>query len=173
MTRKWGRMATYPKLGNSQFSPHEERSHGDTPHSVRVYVPSPNRSSPWSSGSRNLGPNIKGQTGFVAILSKTAKIHQKVVIQKIVSLYHKRDRPWAFAWVQTEALLPLRYRGCGSKRQGNIFNTPILKHTIYGEKCIYWRYWHAYIYGSLRNKNMSKHFWSRPIVIAFKYAHYG
>ena len=42
MTRKCGRMATYPNLGNSQFSLHEERPHGDKPHSMRVYVPSPN-----------------------------------------------------------------------------------------------------------------------------------
>ena len=46
MTREWGRMATYPKLGNSQFSLHEERPHGDPPHSMRVYVPSPNRPYP-------------------------------------------------------------------------------------------------------------------------------
>ena len=116
MTRKWGRMATYPKLGNSEFSPHEERSHGDTPHSMRVYVPSPNRPSPSSSGSHNPGPNIKGETGFVAILGKTAKVHPKVVTQKIVSPYHKRDRPSAFAWVQTEASLSLRDKGWGSKR---------------------------------------------------------
>ena len=116
MTPKWGRMATHPKLGDSQFSPHEERSHGDTPHSMQVYVPSPNCPSPWSSGSRNLGPNIKGETGFVAIPGKTAKIHPKVVTRKIVSLYHKRDRPWAFAWVQTEALLPFCDKGWGSKR---------------------------------------------------------
>ena len=54
------------------------------------------------------------------------------------------------------------------------FLTPqSLKHTIYGKKCIYWRYWYVHIFGSLRIKNMSKHFWSRPIVGAFKYAHYG
>ena len=54
------------------------------------------------------------------------------------------------------------------------FLTPqSLKHTIYGKKCIYRRYWHEHIFGSLRSKNMSKHFWSRPIVGAFKYAHYG
>ena len=93
MTRKWGRMATYPKLGNSQFSLHEERPCEDTPHSMRVYVPSPNRPYPWSSGARNLGPNIKGETGYVAILGKTATIHPKVVTRKIVSPYHKRDRP--------------------------------------------------------------------------------
>ena len=97
MTRKWGRMATYPKLGNSQFPLHEERPHGDTPHSMRVFVPSLKCPYPWSSGAHNLGRNIKGETGFVAILGKTAKIHPNVVTRKIVSPYHKRDRPWAFA----------------------------------------------------------------------------
>ena len=54
------------------------------------------------------------------------------------------------------------------------FLTPqSLKHTIYGEKCIYRRYWHEYIFGTLGSKNMSKHLWGRPIVGAFKYAHYG
>ena len=48
-----------------------------------------------------------------------------------------------------------------------------LKHTIYGKKCIYGRYWYVHIFGSLRNKNMSKHFWSRHILGALKYAHYG
>ena len=106
MTHKWGRMATYPKLGDSQLSLQEERPHGETPHSMRVYVPSPIRPYPWSSGARNLGPNIKGETGFVAILGKTAKIHPKVVSRKIVSPYHKRYEPRAFAWIQIGALLP-------------------------------------------------------------------
>ena len=111
MTHKWGRMATYPKLGDSQLSLREERPHGEIPHSMRVYVPSPNCPYPWSSGARNLGPNIKGETGFVAILGKTAKIHPKVVTRKIVSPYHKRKEPRAFAWMQTEALLPFCNKG--------------------------------------------------------------
>ena len=46
------------------------------------------------------------------------------------------------------------------------FLTPqSLKHTIYGKKCIYRRHWYVHIFGSLRNKNMNKHFWSRPIVV--------
>ena len=54
------------------------------------------------------------------------------------------------------------------------FLTPqSLKHTIYGKKCIYRRYWHVHIFGTLRSKNMSKHLRSRPIVGALKYAHYG
>ena len=134
MTHKWGRMATYPKLGDSQLSLQEERPHGKTPHSMRVYVPSPNCPYPWSSGAGNLGPNIKGETGFVAILGKTAKIHPKVVTRKIVSPYHKRNGPRAFAWMQTEALLPFCNKGWGSKHNGNTFNTPILEAHYLWEK---------------------------------------
>ena len=82
MTHKWGRMATYPILGDSQLSLQEERPHGETCRSMRVYVPSLSRPYPWSSGARNLGPNIKGETAFVAILGKTAKIHPKLVTQR-------------------------------------------------------------------------------------------
>ena len=54
------------------------------------------------------------------------------------------------------------------------FLTPqSLKHTIYGKKYIYRRYWHEHMFGTLRSKNMSKRSWSRTIVGAFKYAHYG
>ena len=125
MTHKWGRMATYPRLGDSQLSLQKERPHGETTQSMRVYVPSPNRAYPWASGARNLGPNIKGETGFVAILGKTAKIHPNVVTRKIVSPYHKRSEPRAFAWMQTQALLLLRNKGWGSKHNGSIFNTKI------------------------------------------------
>ena len=109
----------------------------------------------------------------MAILGKTAKIHPKVVPPKIVSPYHKRKEPRAFAWMQTEALLPFCNKGCGSKDNEHIFNTSILEAHYLWKKCIYRRYWYEHIFGSLRNKNMSKHLWSRPIVGAFKYAHYG
>ena len=46
MTYKWGRMATYLKLADSQLSLQEERPPGETPHSMWVYVPSPNRPYP-------------------------------------------------------------------------------------------------------------------------------
>ena len=134
MTHKWGRMATYPKLGDSQLSLQEERPHGETPHSMRAYVPSPNLPYPWSSGARNLGPNIKGETGFAAILGKTTKIRPKVVTRKIVSPYHKRNEPQAFAWMQTEALLPFCNKGWGSKHNGSIFNTPFLEAHYLWEK---------------------------------------
>ena len=111
MTHKWGRMATYPKLGDSQLSLQEGRPHGETPHLMRVYVPSLNRPYPWSSGARNLGSEIRGEKGVVAILGKTAKIHPKVVTRKIVSPHHKRKEPRAFAWMQTEALLPFCNKG--------------------------------------------------------------
>ena len=53
----------------------------------------------------------QGEMGFVAIPGKTAKIHPKVVPPKIVSPYHKRKEPRAFAWMQTEALLPFCNKG--------------------------------------------------------------
>ena len=134
MTHKWGRMATHPKLGDSQLSLQEERPHEETPHLMRVYVPSPNRPYPWSSGARDLGPNIKGETGFVAILGKTAKIHPKVVTRKIVSPYLKGYEPRAFAWVQTKALPPFCNKDLGSKHKESIFNTPILEtHYLWGK----------------------------------------
>ena len=52
----------------------------------------------------------------MAVLGKTAKLYPKVVTRKIVSPYHKRDRPWVFPWVQTEALLPFCDKGWGSMR---------------------------------------------------------
>ena len=148
MTHKWGRMATYPKLGDSQLSLQEERPHAETPHSMRVYVPSPIHPYPWPSGARNLGSKIKGEMGFVAILRKTAKIHPKVVTRKIVSPYHKRNEPRAFAWMQIEALLPFCYRGWGSKHNGSIFDTPVLEAQYLWIKCIYRRYCHVHIFGT-------------------------
>ena len=101
---------------------------------MRVHVPSPNRPYPWSSGARKLGPNIKGETGFVAILGKTAKVHPKVVTRKILFPYHKRNEPRAFAWMQTEALPPFCDKSWGSKQKGGIFNTPILEaHYLWGK----------------------------------------
>ena len=134
MTHKWGRMATYPKLGDSELSLQEERAHWETPHSMRVYVPSPIRPYPWPSGARNLGPKIKGEMGFVAILGKTGKIHPKVVTRKIVSPYHKRNAPRAFAWMQTEAFLLFCNKGWGSRHNGSSFNTRIIEAHYLWEK---------------------------------------
>ena len=70
----------------------------------------------------------------MAILGKTAKIHPKVVTRKIVSPYHTRNEPPAFAWMQTEALLPFCNRVWGSKHNGSILNTPILEAHYLWEK---------------------------------------
>ena len=91
MTHKWGRMATYPKLGDSQLSLQEERPHGETPHSMRVYVPSPNRPYPWSSGAHNLGGEIRGRRSFPPILPKRGLVVPKVFTPKIVSPVPKGD----------------------------------------------------------------------------------
>ena len=71
---------------------------------------------------------------FVAILGKTAKIHSKVVTQKIVSPYHKRNEPRAFALMQTEALPPFCNKGWGTKHNESIFNTQIFEAHYLCEK---------------------------------------
>ena len=70
----------------------------------------------------------------MAILGKTAKIHPKVVPPNIVSPYHKRKEPRAFAWMQTEVLLPFCNKGWGSKHNGSIFNTSIFEAHYLWEK---------------------------------------
>ena len=173
MTHKWGRMATYPKLGDSQFSLHEERPHGETPHSMQVYVPSPNRPYSWSSGARNLGGEIRGRGGLWPFWAKRPKFtkkwsHEKsylrITIDTSLKLLHGCKLKLCFPFatrIEVQSII-------------ETFSTPqSLKHTIYGKKSINRRYWHVHIFGTLRSKNVSKHFWSRPIVGAFKHAHYG
>ena len=90
MTHKRGRMATYPNLGDSQLSPHKERPHGDTPHSMRVSVPSPNRPYPRSSGARNLGPNIRGRRGLWPFWAKRPKFTQKWSLENRISVSQEK-----------------------------------------------------------------------------------
>ena len=173
MTHTWGGMATYPKLGESQLSLQEERPHGETPHWMRVYVPSPNRPYPWSSGARNSGRTLRGRRGSWPFWAKRPKFTQKWSLEKLFLRIIRGISLGLLHGCKPKLCFPFAIR-VGVQSIMEAFLTPqSLKHTIYGEKCIYRRYWHVDIFGSLRNKNMSKHFWSRPIVSAFKYAHYG
>ena len=172
MTHKWGRMATYPKLGDSQLSLREERPHGETPHWMWVYVPSPNSPYPWSSGARNLRGEIRRRRGLWPFWAKRRKFTQKWSLEKSYLPITGERSLGLFHGCKPKLCLPLATR-VGVRSIMEPFLTPqSLKHTIYGKKCIYRRYWYVHIFGSLGNKNMSKHFWSRPIVGALKYAHY-
>ena len=82
MTHKWGTMATYPDLGDSQLSLQEEMPHGETPHLMRVYVPSANRPYPWSSGAHNLGFEIRGRRGLWPFWAKRPNFTQKWSLEK-------------------------------------------------------------------------------------------
>ena len=173
MTHKWGRMATYPELGDSQLSLHEERPHGETPHSMRVYVPSPSRPYPWSSGARNLGGEIRGRRGLWPFWAKRPKFTQKWSLEKSY-LHISRERNLGLLHgCKPKLCFPFATRVEVQSITETFLTPQSLKHTIYGKKCIYRRYWHIHIFGSLRNKNISKLFWSGPIVGALKYAHYG
>ena len=173
MTHKWGRMATYPKLGDSQLCLQEERPHGETPHSMRVYVPSLIRPYPWPSGARNLGLNIKGEMGFVPALAKRPNFTQRWSLEKSYLRITREMSLGLLHGCKLKLCLPFATR-VGVQSIMEAFLTPqSLKHNLYGEKCIYRRYWYVHIFGSLRNRNMSKQVWIRPIVGALKYAHYG
>ena len=54
---------------------------------------------------------LRGRWGLWPFWAKRPKFTQKVVTRKIVSPYHKRYEPRAFAWMQTEALLPFCNKG--------------------------------------------------------------
>ena len=172
MIRKWGRMATYPKLGDSQLSHREERPHGETSHSMRVYEPSRNCPYHWSSGARNLGGEIRGRRcGHFGQNSQNSP--QKWSLQ-ISYLRIARERSLGLLHgCKPKLCFPFATGGEIQSIMKAFLTPQSLKHTIYGKKCIYRRYWHEHIFGTLRNKNVSKHFWSRPIVGALQCAHYG
>ena len=100
----------------------------------------------------------------MAILGKTAKIHPKVVTRK------------SYLHITRERSLGLLH-GCKPKLcfpfATRVEVQSIMETHYLWEKCIYRRYWYVHIFGTLRSKHMSKQSWSRPIVGAFKYAHYG
>ena len=66
---------------------------------------------PWVKWRTQPRGRNQGEMRFVAIPGKTANIHPKVVPPKIVSPYHKRKEPRAFAWMQTEASPPFCNKG--------------------------------------------------------------
>ena len=90
MTHVWGRMATYPKFGDSQLSHQEERPHGETPHSMWAYVPSPNCPYPWSSGARNLGGEIRGRRSLWPFWAKRPKFTQKRSLKFRISVSQEK-----------------------------------------------------------------------------------
>ena len=108
------------------------------------------------------GRTFRGRLGLWPFWAKRPKFTQKWLLEK------------SYLRITIEMSLGLLHGCKGVQSIMEAFLTSqSLKHTIHGKKCIYRRYWHVHIFGSLRNKNVSKHFWSRPIVGAFKYAHYG
>ena len=158
MTHKWGTMTTYPKLGDTQLSLQEERPHGETPHSMQVYVPSPNCPYPWSNGARNLGDEIRGRRGLWPFWAKRAKFTQKWSLEKSYFRITREESLGLLHGCKPKLCLPFATR---VEVQSMIepFLTPrSLKHTVYGKKCIYRRYWYVHIFWSLRSKNTSKHF---------------
>ena len=174
MTRKWGRMATYPILGDSQLSLYEERPYMGT-HRIRCRFMFPLRIALTLGqvAHATLGRTLRGRRGMWPFWAKRQKFTQTWSLEKSYLGITREIGLGLLHGCKPKLCFPFATRvGIQSIRETFLLSQS-LKHTIYGEKCIYRRYWHAYTYGSLRNKNMSKHFWRRRIVTAFKYAHYG
>ena len=140
---------------------------------MRVYVPSPNCPYPWSSGARNLGGEIRGRRGLWPFWAKRPKFTQKWSLQKSYLRITRERSLGLLHGCKPKLCFPFATRVEVQSIMETFLTPQSLKHTIYGKKCIYRRYWFVQIFQSSRNKNMSKHFWSRPIVGALKYAHYG
>ena len=168
-----GQNGNIPQIGDSQLSLREEWPHGETPHLMRVYVPSLSCPYPWSSGARNLGGEIRGRRGLWPFWAKRPKFTQKWSPEKSYLRIARERSLGLLQGCKPKLCFPFATRVEVESIMETFLTPQTLKHTIYGKKCIYRRYWHEHIFGNLRSKNMSKHSWSRPIVGASKYAHYG
>ena len=137
MTHKWGRMATYPKLGDSQLSHREEWPHGQTSHSMRVYVPSPNCPYPWSSGARNLGGEIRGRWGLWPFSAKQPKFTQKWSLQVLYLCITRERSLGLLQGCKSKLCFPFATRVEVQSIMEAFLTPQSLKHTICGKKCIY------------------------------------
>ena len=151
MIHKWGRMATYPKLGDSQLSHREERPHGETPHSMRVYVPSPNCPYPWSSGARNLGGEIRGRWGLWPFRAKRPKFTQKWSLQISYLRITRESSLGLLHGCKPKLCFPFATRVEVQSIMETFLTPQSLKHTIYGKKCMYRRYGH---FGLIFDQNL-------------------
>ena len=120
-----------------------------------------------------LGRTLRGRRGLWPFSVKRPKFTQKWSLEKSYLRIIREIGLGLLNGCKPKLCFPFATRIGVQSVRDTFLTLQSLKHTIYGKECIYWRYWHAYIYGPLRNKNMSKHFWSRPIVTALKYPHYG
>ena len=127
MTHKWGRMVTNPKLGDSQLSLREERPHGETPHSIRVYAPSPKCPYPWSSGARNLRGKIRGRSGLWPFWAKRPKFTQKWSLEKLYLRITRERSPGLSHGCKPKLCFPFATRVEVQSIMQNICNTSILE----------------------------------------------
>ena len=146
MTHKWGRMATYRKLRDSQLSPREERLHGETAHSMRVHVPSSSCPYPWSSGARNLGGEIRGGRALWPFWANQPKFTQKWSLEKSYLRITRERSHGLLHGCKPKLCFPFATRVEGQSIMETFLTPQSLKRTIYGKKCIYRRYWYVYLW---------------------------
>ena len=146
---------------------------GKHPIRCRFFMPSPNCPYPWSSGARNLGGEIRERRGLWPLWAKRPKFTQEWSLEKLYLRITREGSLGLLHGCKPKLCLPFATRVEVQNIKETFLTPQSLKHTIYGKRCIYWRYWYVHIFGTLKSKNMSKHSWSRPIVGALKYAHNG
>ena len=120
-----------------------------------------------------LGRTIRGRRGMWPFWAKRPKFTQKWSLEKSYLCITREIALGPLHACKRKLCFPFATRVVVQSVRETSLTPQSLKHTIYGKKCIYRRHWQAYIYGSLKSQNMSKHSLSRPIVSASKYAHYG
>ena len=135
MTHKWGRMATYPKLGDSQLSLREERRHGGTPHSMRVYVP--------LGIALTLGQvgHARRRWGLWPFWAKRTKFTEKWSLEKSYLHITKDMSLGLLHGCRPKLCFPFAKMVVVQSIMEAFLTPQALKHTIYGKKCIYRRYW--------------------------------
>ena len=107
---------------------------------------------------------FRGRRGLWPFLAKRPKFTQKWSLEKLYLCITREMSLGPSHGCKQKLCFPFAIRVRVQSIVKAFLTPQSLKHTIHGKKCIYRRYWYVHIFGSLRNKNISKHFWSRPIV---------
>ena len=110
------------------------------------------------------GRTLRGKWGLWPFWAKRPKFTQKGSLEKSYLRITREMSLGLSHGCKPKTCFPFATRVGVQSIMEAFLTLQSLKHTIYGKLCIYRRYWYVNIFRSLRNKNMSKHFWSRPIV---------
>ena len=116
------------------------------------------------------GQTLGGRWGLWPFLAKQPKFTQEWLHKKLHLRFPRGTGLGPLHGSKPKPCVPFATRVRVQVVREAFLTPQSLKHTKYGKKCIYRRYWRAYIHGPLRNKNLSKLLMGGPNVSVFKYA---